>query len=147
MLFRSRDHIKKTLKLDQISYADKVIKCFKLNDAKIARTPLPSGYNPLSNTTQSTPHLRSRYQSVIGSLLYIMLGTRPDIAQAVINSLLIHQKNICRRHSILCGISLVPRISASNMMEPVKLVLWLTLILIGLVITKLIDQPLDTPSS
>ena len=80
----TRDRIKKTLKLDQISYADKVIKRFKLNDAKIARTPLPSGYNPLPNTTQSTPHLRSRYQSVIGSLLYIMLGTRPDIAQAVI---------------------------------------------------------------
>ena len=53
----TRDRIKKTLKLDQISYADKVIKHFKLNDAKIARTPLPSGYNPLPNTTQSTPHL------------------------------------------------------------------------------------------
>ena len=57
----TRDHIKKTLKLDQISYADKVIKRFKLNDAKIARTPLPSGYNPLPNMTQSTPHLHSRY--------------------------------------------------------------------------------------
>ena len=80
----TRDRIKKTLKLDQISYTDKVIKCFKLNNTKIACTPLPSGYNSLPNTTQSTPHLRSRYQSVIGSLLYIMLGTRPDIAQAVI---------------------------------------------------------------
>ena len=79
-----RDHIKKTLKLDQISYTDKVIKCFKLNDAKIARTPLSSGYNSMHNMTQSTPHLRSHYQSYIGSLLYIMLGTRPDIAQAVI---------------------------------------------------------------
>ena len=57
----TRDHIKKTLKLDQIPYADKVIKCFKLNDAKIARTPLPCGYNPLSNMTQSTPHLCSCY--------------------------------------------------------------------------------------
>ena len=80
----TRDHIKKTLKLDQISYSDKVVKHFKLNDAKIACTPLPSGYNPMPNMTQSTPHLRSRYQSVIGSLLYIMLGTRPDVAQAVI---------------------------------------------------------------
>ena len=53
----TRDRIKKTLKLDQISYTDKVIKCFKLNDAKIACTPLPSGYNPIPNTTQSTPHL------------------------------------------------------------------------------------------
>ena len=80
----TRDQVEKTLKLDQIPYADQVIKCFKLNNAKIARTPLPSGYNPLPNTTQSTSHLCSHYQSIIGSLLHIMLGTRPDIAQAVI---------------------------------------------------------------
>ena len=80
----TRDHIKKTLKLDQILYAEKVVKHFKLDNAKIACTPLSSGYNPMPNTTQSTPHLRSRYQSVIRSLLYIMLGTHPDIAQAVI---------------------------------------------------------------
>ena len=77
---------RRLLNFDQIPYADKVIKCSKLNDAKIARTPLPSGYNPLPNTTQSTPHLHSCYQSVIGSLFYIMLGTRPDIAQAVIKT-------------------------------------------------------------
>ena len=75
----TRDCIKKTLKLDQISYADKVVKRLKLDNAKIAHTPLPSGYNPMSNTTQLTPHLHSCYQSVIGSLLYIMLGTCPDI--------------------------------------------------------------------
>ena len=43
----TRDCIKKTLKLDQISYTDKVIKHFKLDNAKIACTPLPSGYNPM----------------------------------------------------------------------------------------------------
>ncbi|PIL36553.1 hypothetical protein GSI_00242 [Ganoderma sinense ZZ0214-1] len=32
---------------------------------------------------QATPELRSRYQKVIGSLLYLMLGTRPDLAFAV----------------------------------------------------------------
>jgi hypothetical protein len=80
----TRDHIKKTLKLDQISYTEKVIKCFKLDNAKVARTPLPSSYNPLPNSTQSTSDLCRCYQSVIGSLLYIVLRTRPDIAQAVI---------------------------------------------------------------
>ena len=145
-----RDHIKKTLKLDQISYTDKVIKCFKLNDAKIARTPLSSGYNSMHNMTQSTPHLWSRYQSVIGSLLYIMLGTRPDIAQAVIK-MSQFSSNPSEEHLqkalYLCGISPVPRIPALNMMEPVNLVLWHTLILTGQVIMKLADLPLDTLSS
>ena len=57
----TRDCIKKSLKLDQISYTDKVIKCFKLDNAKTAHTPLPFGYNPIPNTTQSTPHLYSHY--------------------------------------------------------------------------------------
>ena len=80
----TQDRAKRTLKLDQISYAAKVIERFKLNNAKVARTPLPSGYNPAPNPKTTTPQLRSRYQSVIGSLLYIMLGTRPDIAFSVI---------------------------------------------------------------
>ena len=80
----TRDRVKKTLKLDQIAYNDKVIKHFKLDNAKVAHTPLPSRYNPLPNLTPSTSNLHSRYQSIIGSLLYIMLGTRPDITQAVI---------------------------------------------------------------
>ena len=80
----TRDRVKKTLKLDQIAYADKVIKRFKLDNAKIAHTLLPSGYNPLPNLTQSTSNFCSRYQSIIRSLLYIILGTHPDIAQAVI---------------------------------------------------------------
>ena len=62
----TRDRVKKTLKLDQIPYTDKVIKCFKLNDAKIACTPLPSGYNPLPNMTQSTPCYNS----------FLLLNTR-----------------------------------------------------------------------
>ena len=83
----TRDWVKKTLKLDQIAYTDKVIKHFKLDNAKVACTLLPSRYNPLPNLTSSTSNFHSHYQSVIGSLLYIMLGTHPDIAQAVIKML------------------------------------------------------------
>ena len=78
------DHAKCTLKLDQISYAAKVIEHFKLNNAKVACTPLPSEYNPAPNPKTTTPQLCSCYQLVIGSLLYIMLGTHPDIAFSVI---------------------------------------------------------------
>ena len=54
-----------------------------MSNAKHARTPLPSGYHPVPFTGTSTSDLQSEYQSVIGSLLYLMLGTRPDICYAV----------------------------------------------------------------
>ena len=37
------------------------------------------GYYPLENNDPVNPELRTLFQSVIGSLLYLMLGTRPDI--------------------------------------------------------------------
>ena len=78
------DRKKRTLTLDQCVYAEKVLKRFGLQNTKPARTPLPTGYNPKISETEATSDLHSQYQSVIGSLLYIMLGTRPDIAFAVI---------------------------------------------------------------
>src|ERR1700761_6457129 len=69
--------------VDQCDYLTKVLHCFNLQNAKAVPTPLPEGYHPLPNKGSATADLRSKYQQVIGSLLYIMLGTRPDIAYAV----------------------------------------------------------------
>ena len=52
-------------------------------NAKGATTPLPAGYVPVESKEQCTPEFRKTYQSIIGSLLYIMLGTHPDITYAV----------------------------------------------------------------
>ena len=41
------------------------------------------GYKPLPNEGPVNTQLCQQYQSVIGSLLYLMLGTRPDITYAV----------------------------------------------------------------
>jgi hypothetical protein len=71
------------IKLDQVNYLAKILKRFGMTDAKLAKTPLPTGYKPEPFQGTSTPQLQSQYQSLIGSLLYIMLGTRPDIAFAV----------------------------------------------------------------
>ncbi|PIL27392.1 hypothetical protein GSI_10540 [Ganoderma sinense ZZ0214-1] len=69
--------------LDQRAYLEKVLDRCGMTNARPALTPLPAGYIPAPNTGQATPELRSRYQKVIGSLLYLMLGTRPDLAFAV----------------------------------------------------------------
>jgi hypothetical protein len=71
--------------LDQCAYLETVLERCGMQNCKSAATPLPAGYmpEPVSLDTAIDPELRSRYQMVIGSLLYLMLGTRPDIAFAV----------------------------------------------------------------
>jgi hypothetical protein len=61
--------------VDQCDYLKKVLQLFDLQNAKAIPTPLPEGYHPMPNKNESTPNLCSKYQQVIGSLLYIMLGT------------------------------------------------------------------------
>ena len=69
------DQKKRTLTLDQCVYAEKVLKRFRMQNTKPTWTPLPSGYNPKISEIEATSTLCSQYQSIIGSLLYIMLGT------------------------------------------------------------------------
>jgi len=71
------------VKIDQCAYLDTVLQRFGMQNAKTAPTPLPAGYMPEPNTAAVDSNLRTRFQTVIGSLLYIMLGTRPDISYAV----------------------------------------------------------------
>ena len=72
------------IKLDQKKYLKRLLDRFQMNNAKIAQTPLPSGYTPSENKNVVNQQIHQKYQAVIGSLLYLMLGTRPDIAYAVI---------------------------------------------------------------
>jgi hypothetical protein len=71
--------------LDQCAYLETVLERCGMQDCKTAATPLLAGYipEPVSLDTVIDPELRRRYQMVIGSLLYLMLGSRPDIAFAV----------------------------------------------------------------
>ena len=74
----------KKLVLDQHSYLDKILVRFDMHNSQSANTPLPPSYEPEANPGTATATQRLEYQSIIGSLLYIMLGTRPDISYVVI---------------------------------------------------------------
>jgi hypothetical protein len=87
----------RSIHLDQCSYLDKVIERFGMTNAKYARTPLPTGYIPTPNEGEVNPQRRTLFQQIIGSLLYIMLGTRPDIAFAV-TKLAQHAANPSQEH-------------------------------------------------
>ena len=69
--------------LDQCTYLRTVLEQCGMHNSKKAATPLPAGYVPIRLEVVASLELRSKYQTVIGSLLYLMLGTRPDIAFAV----------------------------------------------------------------
>ena len=43
----------------------------------------PTNWEPKANTGKATAAEITHYQSIIGSLLYLMIGTRPDIAFTV----------------------------------------------------------------
>ena len=79
-------HITRTrsgITIDQCNYLEKALTRFQLTDAKGAITPLPTSWEPKANTGQATAAEITCYQSIIGSLLYLMIGTQPDIAFAV----------------------------------------------------------------
>ena len=70
--------------IDQCAYLEKILQRFHLVNARLAPTPLPQGYHPTAHEDVIDPKFRSLFQQVIGSLLYLMLGTCPDIAYTVI---------------------------------------------------------------
>ena len=78
--------------LDQTTYLAKVLQCFGMTNVKAAITPLPMSYTPMPNDAPINHDICHKFQQVISSLLYIMLGTCPDIAYAV-TKLLQHAAN------------------------------------------------------
>ena len=83
--------------LDQCMYLQKVIEHCSMLNAKSASTPLLAGYYATKNTEPIDVELCSCFQTVIGSLLYLMLGTRPNIAFAVTH-LSCHSANPLQDH-------------------------------------------------
>jgi Reverse transcriptase (RNA-dependent DNA polymerase) len=79
-------HVKRhglDIHINQVNYLKKVLECFQMTNAKMVQTPLPSNWDLKVNKRKALAAEITRYQSIIGSLLYLMIGTRPDIAFAV----------------------------------------------------------------
>ncbi|SGY38274.1 BQ5605_C003g01990 [Microbotryum silenes-dioicae] len=73
-----------SIALSQERYIMDVLACFHFDTTtRGATVPMTPGLSLTAVPGQGTEHIRSWYLQAIGSLLYISLGTRPDIAFAV----------------------------------------------------------------
>ena len=80
----TRDRSKRTLTIDQTQYIQRILTRFDMTTCRPVCTPLDPNTTLVANPEkESDSRLTSRYQQIIGSLMYAMLGTRPDICFAV----------------------------------------------------------------
>ena len=83
-----RDRSRRLLRLSQSTYIDKVLKRFKMDDSKKGNLLACHGIKLSKEHCPNTPSDRrcmSRipYALAIGSIMYAMLCTRPDVSYAL----------------------------------------------------------------
>jgi hypothetical protein len=77
----TRDRSKRSLVLTQHKYITDMLKQYNMTDSKAVGAPMATG--TIVATTGALLEDNKPYQSLVGSLLYAAVATRPDIAQAV----------------------------------------------------------------
>jgi len=80
-----RNRTKRTLHLSQSKYIQKILSIHRMELCDPAMTPADPHVRLETSKPEfeATLYERKRYQSAVGSLMYAMLGSRPDIAYAV----------------------------------------------------------------
>ncbi|KAK8547442.1 hypothetical protein V6N12_031579 [Hibiscus sabdariffa] len=83
-----RDRSRRLLGLSQSTYIDKVLKRFSMEESKRGFLPMRHGISLSKEMCPSTPQERERmsqlpYASAIGSIMYAMICTQPDLSYAL----------------------------------------------------------------
>ena len=83
-----RDRKKRLLGLSQVNYINKILARFSMQDSKKGFSPFKHGVHLSKKMCPKTQEEREKmrncpYASAVGSLMYAMLCTRPDICYAV----------------------------------------------------------------
>ena len=82
-----KDRSKKILDLSQSRYIDLMLKRFNMEKSKRGYLPIGQGIQRSKKMSRKTPEERNKmssipYASAVGSIMYAMLCTRPDVAYA-----------------------------------------------------------------
>ena len=83
-----------TYKINQSAYIDKILHKFNMSECNSSPTPAIEGLQLQTLQDKATDF---DYRGLVGSLLYLMLGTRPDIAW-IVNRLSQHLNNPGQEH-------------------------------------------------
>ena len=83
-----RDRSRRLIGLSQSTYLDKILKKFKMDESKKGFLPMLQGVRLSSAQSPTTAKDKEEmsvipYASAIGSIMYAMLCTRPDVNLAV----------------------------------------------------------------
>src|SRR5271155_3881687 len=78
-----RDRERKIIHISQPGYIRTILERFGMQDSKPANTPLSSGARLTKAKATDTLMDQREYQSMVGSIMYGMLATRPDLAQSI----------------------------------------------------------------
>lgn len=74
-----RNRTNRTIKLSQPAYIEKIAEKFFLQAAKIAKVPMKHG-NLVANGKQAAFEEIKHFQEMVGTIMFAMIETRPDIA-------------------------------------------------------------------
>ena len=83
----THDRSIKHLEIDQSHYILEIINCFGMVNANSMCTPLPAGteVHLIKHDGEANTSEIKYYQQIIGSLLYVQIGTYPDISFTVLD--------------------------------------------------------------
>ena len=79
-----RDRKNRTLTIDQQTYIEKILENFSMTDSKPVSTPIDS-YESINPPYKDSEPMANQleYQQAVGSLMYTMTATHPDLAFTV----------------------------------------------------------------
>jgi transposase InsO family protein len=76
------EHEEKFIKIHQKTYAKKILERFNFSECKPVSTPMLKG-TEISTSEKDNQAQKFPYRQAVGALMYLMLGTRPDLAYSV----------------------------------------------------------------
>ena len=78
-----RDRKNRLIQIHQRGYTNIILKRFGMENSAPVSTPMATGTKLCKSTDESTPADQKQYQSNVGSQMYDMLCTRPDLAYTI----------------------------------------------------------------